>query len=143
MDNTSSISKCNKPEKHKTEEQWKSELTPAQYRVLREKGTEPAFTGKYYDNHEEGMYVCGACGAPLFSSETKFDSGSGWPSFWEGVDEGAVELHSDASHGMNRVEAVCGCCGSHLGHVFDDGPKPTGKRYCINSCALDFKKGDV
>lgn len=128
---------------NKTEEQWKSELTPDQYRVLREKGTEAAFTGKYYENYGAGMYMCGACGAPLFSSKTKFNSGSGWPSFWEGAQEGSVEFHSDTSHGMSRVEVVCGCCNSHLGHIFDDGPKPTGKRYCINSCALDFKKNEA
>lgn len=123
-----------------TEEEMKKKLTPEQYHVLREKGTEPAFTGKYYNNHETGMYHCGACGAPLFSSESKFDSGSGWPSFWSAVDGGAVELREDMSNGMNRVEVVCSRCGSHLGHVFNDGPKPTGRRYCINSCALDFKK---
>ncbi len=123
----------------RSEEEWKEALTPEQYQVLREKGTEPAFTGKYYKNDETGMYVCGACGAPLFSSKTKFESGSGWPSFWGAVDDGAVEICDDMSHGLKRVEAVCSRCGSHLGHIFDDGPQPTGKRYCINSCALDFR----
>ena len=122
-----------------SEEELKKKLTPEQYRVLREKGTEPSFTGKYYDNHETGMYHCGACGSPLFSSKEKFDSGTGWPSFWSAVEDGAVELREDTSGGMKRVEVVCSRCGSHLGHVFDDGPQPTGKRYCINSCALDFK----
>lgn len=122
----------------KTNEEWKRILTAEQYRVLREKGTEPAFTGKYYDNHETGMYHCGACGAPIFSSSEKYDSGSGWPSFWKAVDESKVELVKDLSYGTKRVEVLCGPCGSHLGHVFDDGPAPTGTRYCINSCALDF-----
>lgn len=125
----------------KTAEQWKQELSPEQYRVLREKGTEPAFTGKYYNNHETGMYECGACGAELFSSEAKFDSGSGWPSFDKPVGEGRIRLEHDVTHGMNRTEVLCARCGSHLGHVFDDGPKETtGKRFCINSCALNFKK---
>ncbi len=123
------------------EEDWKKKLTPKQYKILREKGTEMAFTGKYYKNHESGMYVCGACGQELFSSDTKFDSGSGWPSFTDPVNRENVELKLDTSHGMNRVEVICKNCGSHLGHVFDDGPKDKGgKRFCINSCALDFKK---
>ncbi len=125
----------------KTEKDWKKKLTPEQYRVLREKGTEPAFTGKYVDNKEKGMYTCAACGAPLFSSDKKFDSGTGWPSFYDVAEKGNVELHEDTSHGMKRIEVTCKKCGGHLGHVFDDGPKnKTGKRYCINSCSLDFKK---
>lgn len=122
----------------KTEEEWMTELTPEQYEVLRKKGTERAFTGEYWDKHEDGTYRCAACGAQIFSSETKFDSGTGWPSFTEPLEAGTVELHDDFSHGMHRVEVTCAKCGSHLGHVFDDGPGPNGKRFCLNSCSLDF-----
>ncbi|OGM97073.1 MAG: peptide-methionine (R)-S-oxide reductase [Candidatus Yanofskybacteria bacterium RIFCSPHIGHO2_02_FULL_38_22b] len=124
-----------------TEEEWKTCLTPEQYKVLRKAGTEAAFTGKYYKHHETGMYVCAACGQELFSSDTKFDSGTGWPSFTEPVNRELVELKEDKSHGMIRTEVLCKNCGSHLGHVFPDGPKEKGgQRYCINSLSLDFKK---
>jgi peptide-methionine (R)-S-oxide reductase len=121
-----------------TDEQWRELLTPEQYRVLRERGTEPPFTGRYVHSKDTGMYRCAACGADLFSSETKFDSGTGWPSFAEPADRENVILTTDESHGMIRTEVRCKRCGSHLGHVFDDGPGPDGKRYCINSVALDL-----
>jgi peptide-methionine (R)-S-oxide reductase len=125
----------------KSEEEWKKDLTPEQYSVLRQKGTEPAFTGKYVDNHDAGVYKCAACGLQLFDSGTKFESGSGWPSFTDPMNLEHVELRSDDEHGMLRTEVVCKRCGSHLGHVFDDGPQDKGgKRFCINSCALDFDK---
>ena len=123
---------------HKTEEEWKRELTPEQYAVLREGATEPAFTGEYAFTKDEGVYRCAGCGAELFDADTKFESGTGWPSFYEPKVADAVELRSDRSHGMLRTEAVCRRCGGHLGHVFDDGPKPTGQRYCINSCSLSL-----
>jgi peptide-methionine (R)-S-oxide reductase len=120
---------------------WKKKLTPEQYHVLREGGTETPFTGKFEANEEDGMYTCAACGAKLFSSENKFHSGSGWPSFDRAVDDKTVELLEDDSHGMHRVEVRCANCGSHLGHVFDDGPQDTtGQRFCINSCSLGFEK---
>jgi peptide-methionine (R)-S-oxide reductase len=123
-----------------SEEEWKKKLTPEQYAVLREKGTEVPFTGKLLNNKETGMYTCAACGAQLFESGTKFESGSGWPSFYDVATKGAVELKDDSSLGMKRTEVVCANCGGHLGHLFDDAfDQPTGQRYCINSCALDFK----
>ncbi len=123
----------------KSEEEWRKQLTPEQYYITRQRGTEPPFTGKLYRNHDDGVYRCVACGAELFQSGTKFESGSGWPSFYLPVNS-SVETHEDNSLGMRRVEATCARCGAHLGHVFPDGPKPTGLRYCINSASLDFEK---
>ncbi len=126
----------------KTDQDWRNDLDAEQYHVLREKGTERAFTGKYWDLKDAGTYRCAACGAPLFSSETKYDSGSGWPSFYAPADSDAVGEVSDHSHGMIRTEVVCNKCKSHLGHVFPDGPPETGLRYCINSASLDFEKSE-
>jgi peptide-methionine (R)-S-oxide reductase len=124
------------------EEEWKKRLDPKQYHVLRQKGTEPAFTGKHLGNHEKGMYTCAGCGKELFSADTKFESGSGWPSFWAPADKESIEEHPDNSVFMKRTEILCKNCGGHLGHVFEDGPNPTGLRYCVNSLSLDFKKKD-
>lgn len=125
---------------HKTEAEWRELLTPGQFHVMREKGTDRPFTGPLLDNHEEGVYQCAACNAPLFTSDKKFESGSGWPSFWLPVSAEAIEAHEDNSHGMHRIEVTCARCGAHLGHLFPDGPRPTGMRYCINSTSLDFNK---
>jgi peptide methionine sulfoxide reductase msrA/msrB len=132
-----------KQEAAKTEDEWKHCLSPEAYHVLREQGTEIPFTGKYYQSKETGIYHCAACGSPLFTSDTKYDSGTGWPSFWQPVSSGAISTKTDTSVGRVRTEVLCGKCGSHLGHVFEDGPRPTGLRYCINSVSLDLKPAEA
>jgi peptide-methionine (R)-S-oxide reductase len=130
-------------ERDKTEEQWKEQLSPEQYRILREKGTEAPFTGEYWNAKDEGVYRCAGCGVELFTSDTKYDSGCGWPSFYAPSDEGMIQNEEDLSHGMRRTEVLCQSCGGHLGHVFPDGPQPTGLRYCINSAAIKLEKEET
>lgn len=131
------------PTVEKTDDEWREELPPERYRVLRQAGTEAPFTGEYWNHHENGAYTCAGCGAELFRSDEKFDSSCGWPSFYDAVDKSRIEEREDRSHGMLRTEVLCRACGGHLGHIFPDGPKPTGQRYCINSASLNFKPKDA
>jgi len=128
---------------NKKDAEWKVTLSPEQFKVLRECGTEPPFTGKFVNHKENGVYVCAGCGNDLFASDTKYESGSGWPSFWDQVSEDSIERRIDNSSGMERIEIICKKCSGHLGHIFDDGPNPTGLRYCVNSLSLDFKAADT
>ena len=127
---------------NKTEREWQRELSPEEYRITRQKGTEPAFTGQYWNTKQQGTYVCRCCGTELFTSDTKYDSGSGWPSFYRPVNAGAIDEQEDSSHGMTRTEIICHNCDAHLGHVFEDGPQPTGLRYCVNSASLQLKTNE-
>jgi len=142
--NDSQMNENNNPgyEVEKSEEEWKQILSPVEFKILREKGTEYAFTGEFFDHKEKGMYICAGCGNELFTSDSKYDSGCGWPSFYEPLNKEKIGELEDRSHGMVRTEIVCNKCGGHLGHVFPDGPKPTGLRYCVNSASLDFKKAN-
>ena len=127
---------------NKTDREWQRELSPEEYRITRQKGTEPAFTGQYWNTKQQGTYVCRCCGTELFTSDTKYDSGSGWPSFYRPVNAGAIDEQEDSTHGMTRTEIICHNCDAHLGHVFEDGPQPTGLRYCVNSASLQLKTNE-